>query len=254
MTFSPLRTRIRSRCSRKPLIGSRCTCLGRARCCLPSTVSVSRAFTPPCLSASIVSWPGRVMWTGSLAVAVEDGGHLVGATDPTGSALAELGAGLGLDVALGHGRLLNSLLVPSAVVRSSAADRGESRSGHGRAAGRDGSASSQPSHRVDHGARSVLPRRGNCASLAAPAAPGESGRTSRALLRRGRRTGLVTEPSSNTSRIARLISGAIDRQVSLSNCRSAGNRQRVGDDDLRARGSSSAGPRPGRRGSRAWRR
>jgi hypothetical protein len=40
---------------------------------------------------------------GVAAVAVEDGGNLVGAADAAGGALAELGARLGLDVALGHG-------------------------------------------------------------------------------------------------------------------------------------------------------
>jgi hypothetical protein len=38
-----------------------------------------------------------------VAVAVDDGGHLVGAADAAGRALAELGAGLGLDLGLvGH--------------------------------------------------------------------------------------------------------------------------------------------------------
>ena len=46
---------------------------------------------------------------------------------------------------------------------------------------------------------------------------------------------LVTEPSSKTSRIARLISGAIESTVSLSNCCSGGDRQRVGDHDLGGR-------------------
>ncbi len=43
---------------------------------------------------------------------------------------------------------------------------------------------------------------------------------------------LVTEPSSKTSLIAREISGAIDRQVSLSNFRSSAHREGVGHDDL----------------------
>ena len=34
---------------------------------------------------------------------------------------------------------------------------------------------------------------------------------------------LLAEPSSKTSRIARLINGAMERHVSLSNCRSGGS-------------------------------
>ena len=40
------------------------------------------------------------------AVAVEHGGDLVGAADPAGGTLAELGAGLGGELDLGHGTLL----------------------------------------------------------------------------------------------------------------------------------------------------
>ena len=55
------------------------------------------------LSASISSWPGSEMCSGVRAVPVEDGGDLVGAADAAGGALAELGAGLGVDPDLGHG-------------------------------------------------------------------------------------------------------------------------------------------------------
>ena len=40
------------------------------------------------------------------AVSVEDGGHVVGATDAAGGALAELGARLGGDLDLSHGEFL----------------------------------------------------------------------------------------------------------------------------------------------------
>ncbi len=64
VTFSPLRTTTRSTCSMTGLIGSRCTSLARASCSFPSMTRVSRALA--CLRAIIVSWPGMVMWIGSV--------------------------------------------------------------------------------------------------------------------------------------------------------------------------------------------
>ena len=61
VTFSPLRTRIRSTCSRKPLTGSRCTALGRA-ISLPFLSPSRRNSTFGVFSASIRSCPGRLRW------------------------------------------------------------------------------------------------------------------------------------------------------------------------------------------------
>ena len=66
VTFSPLRTATKSTCSMKPLIGSAWTCLVSASWTVPSMSMLSTALDPPCLRASIVSWPGRVRWIGSL--------------------------------------------------------------------------------------------------------------------------------------------------------------------------------------------
>ena len=66
VTFSPLRTATKSMCSRWRLIGSIWTSLVSASWLLPSMSSSSSALEPPCLSAIIVSWPGRVTWIGSL--------------------------------------------------------------------------------------------------------------------------------------------------------------------------------------------
>ena len=49
-----------------------------------------------------MSWPGRVMCTGSAAVAVHHGGDLVVAADLARGTLAELGAGLGDELVVGH--------------------------------------------------------------------------------------------------------------------------------------------------------
>ena len=46
-------------------IGSTWTCLVSARCSVPSKSRASSALAPPCLSAIIVSWPGRVTCSGS---------------------------------------------------------------------------------------------------------------------------------------------------------------------------------------------
>ena len=142
------------------------------------------------------------------AVAVEHCGHLVGATDAASSALAELGARLGLDLDLrSHG---GSLLEQSNV-RCTAYKSwllGAERAGR--------------KNRVDHGVRenrmaartfgpASLPRRGNQTILASLLSQGKSDHCARPSKR------LVTEPSSNTSRIAREISGAIESVVSLSN-------------------------------------
>ena len=102
VTFSPRRTATKSMCSMVRRIGSICTCLVSASWLVPSMSSSSSALAPPCLSAIIVSWPGRVTCTGLVAVAVEDRGDLVVATDPARGALAELGAGLGGDLLGGH--------------------------------------------------------------------------------------------------------------------------------------------------------
>ena len=66
VTFSPRRTATKSMCSSTRRIGSTWTCLLSTSCSLPSMSSSSSAFAPPCLSAIIVAWPGRVRWIGSL--------------------------------------------------------------------------------------------------------------------------------------------------------------------------------------------
>ena len=102
MTFSPRRTATKSMCSMIRRIGSIWTALVSASWLLPSMSSSSSALAPPCLSAIIVSWPGRVDVHGVVAVAVDDRGDLVVAADPARGALAELGAGLGGDLLGGH--------------------------------------------------------------------------------------------------------------------------------------------------------
>jgi hypothetical protein len=59
VTFSPRRTRIRSTCSMSPLMGSRCTALGRVSCDLPDRPSTWIS-TFGVFSASSSAWPGRV--------------------------------------------------------------------------------------------------------------------------------------------------------------------------------------------------
>src|SRR5674476_1281649 len=63
-TFSPRRTMTRSTCSMLPLTGSFWTCFGSASCFSPPSTSISRS-TFATRSASWVSWPGRLMCTGS---------------------------------------------------------------------------------------------------------------------------------------------------------------------------------------------
>ena len=60
VTFSPRRTATKSMCSITRRIGSTWTCLLSTSCSVPSMSSSSRAFAPPCLSAIMVAWPGRV--------------------------------------------------------------------------------------------------------------------------------------------------------------------------------------------------
>ena len=66
VTFSPRRTATKSMCSMTRRIGSIWTALVSASWAEPSMSSSSSAFAPPCLSAIIVSWPGRVTCMGSL--------------------------------------------------------------------------------------------------------------------------------------------------------------------------------------------
>ena len=65
--------------------------------------SSSSALAPPCLSAIIVSWPGRVRWITSLPWPYTTAGILFVAADAAGGTLAELGAQLRGDL-VGHRR------------------------------------------------------------------------------------------------------------------------------------------------------
>ena len=64
VTFSPFFTSTKSTCSMWRVIGSIWICLVRPSWVLPSMSSSSSALAPPCLSASIVSWPGSVRCSG----------------------------------------------------------------------------------------------------------------------------------------------------------------------------------------------
>ena len=66
VTFSPRRTATKSMCSMTRRIGSIWTALVSASWVVPSMSSSSSALAPPCLSAIIVSWPGRATCTVSL--------------------------------------------------------------------------------------------------------------------------------------------------------------------------------------------
>ena len=74
---------------------------------------------------------------GLLAVAVQHGGHQAGTAGTPGTTLAELGAGLGADLYLGHGE------TPGRSYSGCASVGG---------AGRGARGAGSPEHRVDHGA------------------------------------------------------------------------------------------------------
>ncbi len=80
-------------------MASRWTAFGIASWVLPSMSRESR--TLGVRRASSSSWPGSVMWTVG-TVAVDHGGNLAVTADAAGGALAELGAGLGGELDLGH--------------------------------------------------------------------------------------------------------------------------------------------------------
>src|SRR5215469_16857338 len=70
---------------------------------------------------------------------VQHGGHLAGTAGPAGTTLAELGAGLGADLYLGHGRTPDVICSYVCVVTQNLRCAGEEVHGH------------MPEHRADHG-------------------------------------------------------------------------------------------------------
>ena len=127
--FSPRRTMSRSTCSNVSLIGSRWIALGSASAC----GAVADLDGEQLVHAAVADRGGELARgqrdvPGLLAVAVQHGGHQAGPAGTAGTTLAELGAGLGADLYLGHGETpglrYTWLRVRSAVP-------GEGRAGHG---------------------------------------------------------------------------------------------------------------------------
>jgi hypothetical protein len=106
-----------------------------------------------------------------LAVAVQDRGNLARPAGTAGTTLAELGAWLGADLYLGHGKTPDAVFM----VRAGCAVRGRTRC-----------EGMSPKHRVDHGARRTVTR----LARAAPRAPSPWQPHQRTRARARIRTGL----------------------------------------------------------------
>ncbi len=110
-TFSPRFTISRSTCSNVSLIGSRWIALGSASVVPDAADDVDREnLVEPAVPDRGRELPGRQRDVlRLLAVAVQHGGHQTGPARAAGTTLAELGAGLGADLYLGHGETPETL-------------------------------------------------------------------------------------------------------------------------------------------------